>query len=236
MAIALQFTLSNPAPGKDAEYNEWYSGHHAILGVLTPGVLAGQRFRRIPGPWPEGKHDYLMIWEFDDPTYALEQLDLAKQTEKLPWSDTIDRDGIQPPTLWMRAQIRNGARIPTESAHRGACVLMLANAAEGQDEAFEAALLKGDLAALADLPGVLSADFLTLADKQIRGNARKYRFALLFELYDEAMGIESLHNELRDLSHLDSERWLAPVFRPLAPKVTKMEAEHQEAAKARGVA
>jgi hypothetical protein len=230
MATSLQFTLSNPTPGKEAEYNEWYGEHHLFTGVLTPGVLAGQRFKRVPGPWPEGKHDYMVVWEFDDPAYALEQLALVKGTAAMPLSDAIDMNGIQPPTMWLRAGVRSGARLATDSAQRKSCVLMLANAEEGREAAFEAGVLGGGLAGLADRPGVLSADFLTLADEQIRGNARKYRYALLIELADEAAGLESLTSRLAGLPHLAVGRWLAPVYRPVGPRVTTLEARARQAA------
>jgi hypothetical protein len=230
VATSLQFTLSNPTPGKEAEYNEWYGEHHLFTGVLTPGVLAGQRFKRVAGPWPEGKHDYMVIWEFDDPKYALEQLALVKGSAAMPLSDAIDMNGIQPPTMWLRASARNGARLATDSSQRKSCVLVLANAEEGQSAAFEKGVLGGGLAALADLPGVLSADYLILADEQIRGNARKYPYALLIELGDEAVGLESLTSKLAALPHLAADRWLAPVYRPVGPRVTTLEAKARQAA------
>lgn len=224
MPACLQFALSNPVAGKEAAFNTWYGTHHIYAGVACAGILAGQRFQRIAGPWPSGKHDYLALWELDDPPYALEQLALVKGTDKMPISDAIDMAGTQPPTMWLRASVRNRGRVAADSSRRGVCVLMLANAEEGRDGNFEQALLGGELAALADLQGVLSADLLTLADEQIRNNARKYRFGVLIELFDEAQGLKSLREVLPDLPHLDPERWMAPVFRPLGPRVDKAEA------------
>lgn len=224
MAACLQFALSNPTPGKEAEFNAWYGAHHVYAGVRTPGILAGQRFQRIDGPWPAGKHGYLALWELDDPPYALEQLALVKGTDVMPISDAIDMAGTQPPTMWLRASARNGGRIAVDTTSRKTCVLMLANAKAGEDDEFERTLLVGGLVELADLPGVVAADFLTLADEQIRNNARKYRYALLVELLDEAAGLASLGQVLPALPHLDADRWMAPVFRPLAPRVDKAEA------------
>src|SRR6185436_3916427 len=135
-------------------------------GVLTPGILAGQRFRRVDGPWPAGKHDYLTIWEMDDPAFALAQLAQARGTDAMPLSPSVDMSTVQPPTMWRRATVRTAARIATDTSERKTIVLMLANAVEG--DAFERALLGGGLAALADVPGVISAELLTLAAEQIR--------------------------------------------------------------------
>src|SRR5262245_27766480 len=217
MATCLQFALSNPVPGQEEEFNRWYGTDHLIHGVLTPGILAGQRFRRSEGPWPSGKHDYLTIWEMDDPTYALAQLAQARGTDAMPISPSVDMSTVQPPTMWRRATVRSAARIAKDTSERGTLVLMLANAAAG-------ALLRGGLAELADLPGVISAELLTLADEQIRGSARKYAYAVLLELHDEGRALASLADRVPALAHLDRERWLAVVFRPIGHRLTTSEA------------
>jgi hypothetical protein len=224
MATCFQFALSNPVPGQEEEFNRWYGTDHLIHTVLTPGVLAGQRFRRVEGPWPSGKHDYLTIWEIDDPAFALAQLAQARATETMPISPSVDMSTVQPPTMWRRATVRTAARIATDTSERRTVVLMLANAAGGEGDAFEDALLRGGLAQLADLPGVISAELLTLADEQIRGNARKYAYAVLLELHDEGQALASLADRLPVLPHLDRERWLAVVFRPIGHRLTTSEA------------
>jgi hypothetical protein len=224
MPTCLQFALSNPTPGNDEEFNRWYGGEHLQHGVLTPGISAGQRFRRTAGPWPSGKHDYLMIWELDDPAFALAELAKARHGDKMPISPVIDMATVQPPTMWRRATIRNAARIAADTSARRTVTLALMNAIEGEEDQLLRSLLGGGLAGLADLPGVLSAEFLTLADEQIRGNARKFRHGLLIELMDEERALQALAGPLAGLPHLDSERWLAPVFRPLGARMTTADA------------
>ena len=229
MATCLQFALSNPVPGQEDAFNHWYGTEHLIHGVLTPGVLAGQRFHRVEGPWPSGKHDYLMIWEIDDPAVALAQLAQVKGTDAMPISPSIDMATVQPPTMWRRAKVRSAARIAIDTSERKTVVLMLANAAAGAGEAFADALLRGGLTELADLSGVISSEFLTLADEQIRGNARKYAYALLLELHDEGQALAMLADRLPGLPHLDRERWLAAVFRPIGHRLSTAEARRVRA-------
>lgn len=224
MATCYQFALSNPIPGQEEEFNRWYGTDHLLHGVSTPGILAGQRFRRTGGPWPSGKHDYLTIWEMDDPAYALAQLAKVRSTEAMPISPSVDMSTVQPPTMWRRATVRSAARIATDTSERGTVVLMLANAAEGEADRFVGALLHTCLVELADLRGVLSAELLTLADEQIRGSARKYAYAVLLELQHEERGVESLADRLPALPHLDRERWYAVVFRPIGHRLTAAEA------------
>lgn len=224
MATCFQFALSNPVPGQEEEFNRWYGTDHLIHGVLTPGILAGQRFRRAEGPWPSGKHDYLTIWEMDDPAFALAELAKARGTDTMPISPSVDMSTVQPPTMWRRATVRSAARIATDTGERKTLVLVLANAVAGENAAFENALLRGGLAELADLPEVISAELLTLADQQIRGSAKKYAYAILLELHDEAKALVSLAERVPALAHLDRERWLAVVFRPIGHRLTTAEA------------
>jgi hypothetical protein len=101
---------------------------------------------------------------------------------------------------------------------------MLANAAAGEGDAFEGTLVRGGLADLADLPGVISAELLTLAAEQIRGSARKYAYAVLLEVHDEGEALASLAGRLPAVPHLDRERWLAVVFRSIGHRLTTAEA------------
>jgi hypothetical protein len=205
----------------EEEFNRWYGGEHTEHGVATPGILGGQRFRRAPlGPWPSGKHDYMMIWEMDDPKFALEQLAAARGGDKMPISPSIDMTTVQPPTMWLRAGVRNRARIVTDTSSRKTVVLALVNALKDQATAFEKSMLGGTLAEIADLSGVLAAEFFTLADDQIRGSARKFAYGLLVELADEQTALAALGTPLGNLPHCDRDNWIAPVFRPLGARVS----------------
>jgi hypothetical protein len=224
MATCLQFALSNPVPGREEEFNRWYGTDHLTHTVLIPGILAGQRFQRVEGLWPSGKHGYLTIWEMDDPAFALAELAKARGTDAMPISPSVDMSTVQPPTMWRRATVRTAARIATDTSERRTVVLILANAAAAEGAAFEGALLRGGLTELADLKGVISAELLTLADEQIRGSARKYAYAVLLELHDEGEAVASLADRLPALPHLDRERWFAVVFRPIGHRLTTSEA------------
>jgi hypothetical protein len=221
MSNALQLVLSNPNPGMEAEFNEWYGGSHLLHGVETPGVLSGQRFKRAPAPWPAGSHDYMMIWELDDPAFTLAALAKVKGSAEMPISPAIDMNTVQPPTMWRRAEMRSAARIPADSTSRQTLIFGLYNSLPGADNTFADSLLTGGLLRLADMPGVISAQYLTLADEQIRGNCRKYPHGVLIELHDEAAGVAALKDVLNSLPHADAERWMATLFRPLGPKLTR---------------
>jgi hypothetical protein len=42
--------LTNPAPGREDEFNDWYESHHLLEALeAIPGRIAGQRYRLAPG-------------------------------------------------------------------------------------------------------------------------------------------------------------------------------------------
>lgn len=224
MANVLQLVLSQPNSGMEDAFNAWYGGSHLLHGVETPGVLSGQRFRRAASPLGHDRHDYLMIWEMDDPAFALAELAKVKGGDRMPISPAIDMTTVQPPTFWRRAEVRSRQRIAADSARFGPVVVSLHAAVEGEDVALEAAMLSGGLVALADLSGVRAAEYLTLAVEQIRGNCRKFPHGLLVELHDEAAALPALAERLAALPHADPARRLAALFHPLGDKLTKAEA------------
>jgi len=62
--------FANPIPGREAEFNEWYSIVHPGDLVQLPGWIGAQRFRLVtsvqPPPTAAGyKHGYLMIWDLE---------------------------------------------------------------------------------------------------------------------------------------------------------------------------
>lgn len=145
----------------------------------------------------------------------------------MPISPAIDMSTVQPPTMWLRASYRNAARIATDTSRRQTVVLALMNPSEHADDAFRSNLLNGELCRLADIAGVIAIDFLTLADEQIRGNARKFRYGLLIELADETTAMPRLTGALQMLAHMDSSKWIASAFRPIGTRMTTADARRR---------
>jgi hypothetical protein len=78
---------TNPTPGRDAEFNDWYDNTHLPQILTLPMVVAAQRFRLSPtgvdgtaagslvdtsAPLP---HSYLAVYEVTgDPTVAVQAI------------------------------------------------------------------------------------------------------------------------------------------------------------------
>lgn len=61
----LLLVFSDPVPGGEEEYNEWYTATHLSEVAATPGFVAAQRFRFVSASGQEPSHGYLAIYEVD---------------------------------------------------------------------------------------------------------------------------------------------------------------------------
>jgi hypothetical protein len=100
MAIHRLIVFSNPTPGQDDEYNDWYNNIHLAEVVEIPGFVAAQRFElsgdQLDG-FPTSEHRYLSIYEFDRPPgEPLETLRQQLESGEIGLPGSIDVDSIRP--------------------------------------------------------------------------------------------------------------------------------------------
>jgi hypothetical protein len=171
----LFFALSNAAPGKDAEFNEWYDTHHIREVPETHlGFISGRRFRLndvqrsgdgagIPSPW-----QYLAIYQLDpsiDPA-AIHEDGRSFSGRTVPAGDTLDDDHV----AWTWTPI--GPRLVDDRANGGAAagqhvLLVLTNPAAGREDEFNEWYDRHHLReALESIPGRVAAQRYRLADAQ----------------------------------------------------------------------
>jgi hypothetical protein len=67
----VMLVFANPIPGKEAEFNDWYTNTHMGDLVQLPGWMGAQRFRIITSVMPRlsvagYSHGYLIIWDLED--------------------------------------------------------------------------------------------------------------------------------------------------------------------------
>jgi hypothetical protein len=66
MATNLMLVFSNPAEGKEAEFNAWYEGTHIPEMLGTPGVVAARRYEVAqPEGMPVPPQKYLAVYELE---------------------------------------------------------------------------------------------------------------------------------------------------------------------------
>jgi hypothetical protein len=91
------FAFTNPAPGREANYNDWQDNEHLPHGLNNPGFVTATRYKLADaqfGPG-EGRAQYVTIWEIesDDIAATLAQATLRQKTAI--FTDALDFSTIQ---------------------------------------------------------------------------------------------------------------------------------------------
>lgn len=99
MAQFKYVVFTNAIPGREAEYNDWYTGVHLPDLLALEGFVSAQRFQLVEtdksgGEAPGG---YLAIYELegDDPEPILAQLFDPEKTAGMVMSEAIDLSGAK---------------------------------------------------------------------------------------------------------------------------------------------
>jgi hypothetical protein len=85
--------MSNPVPGRESEYNDWYDNRHMDDVLSIPGFVRAQRFEYVASlsAYPPG-FKCLSIYEIDseDIGATIGELTSAAGTSRLPISEALD--------------------------------------------------------------------------------------------------------------------------------------------------
>ena len=86
---------SNPVPGRDADYNRWYTEQHLADVVSLPGFVSAQRFR-IVDPQADGapEQNYMALYTMrtDDPAKLLDALREQVKSGRMNMSDAFSQE------------------------------------------------------------------------------------------------------------------------------------------------
>jgi hypothetical protein len=89
--------LTNPTPGKEAEYNEWYNKQHIPDVLNVPGFVCAQRFRLADtqNGGDAKAYKYLALYEIETSDLAgvFKELAARRGTADIVMSDAIDLKG-----------------------------------------------------------------------------------------------------------------------------------------------
>jgi hypothetical protein len=95
MARYKLIVLTNPHPGQDQEYNDWYTQQHLQDVTAVPGYLSAQRFKLRHPMGFEHEWRYLAIYEVEtnDPEASVTALLSRQGTDAMLISEALDLDG-----------------------------------------------------------------------------------------------------------------------------------------------
>jgi hypothetical protein len=87
--------LSNPAPGREEEYNRWYSDRHLAEVVSVPGFVSARRFK-VVDPSAEGapQQSYMALYNIksDDPEGLIDSLRELVESGRMEMSEALSQD------------------------------------------------------------------------------------------------------------------------------------------------
>jgi len=86
--------LTNPVPGREQEYNDWYDNRHIPDVLAVPGFVGAQRFNLVVNPGggePQWRYYATYQMETDDPKGAIADVLGRWCTERMPNSDSLDQ-------------------------------------------------------------------------------------------------------------------------------------------------
>lgn len=93
---------TQPLPGREAEYNEWYDRRHLQDVLRVPGALSAQRFDPVDDE-PDGDRTsarYLALYEIEgDPQGFLTELRARFGRDEMPSSEALDMANLSI-TFW----------------------------------------------------------------------------------------------------------------------------------------
>ncbi len=91
MSVYRFMVITNPVPGQEAQYNDWYDRQHIPDVLRVPGFVAAQRFRVVGESALPGQYVAIYELETDDPAAALAELTARAGQPAMPLSDALDR-------------------------------------------------------------------------------------------------------------------------------------------------
>lgn len=96
MTNNILLVLTNPLPGREVEYNQWYSEVHLAEVLQRPGFVSARRFRLGKGQldldgFAQSQHSYLALYEIDgDAEVALAHVKEEMESGGLTVTEALD--------------------------------------------------------------------------------------------------------------------------------------------------
>jgi hypothetical protein len=233
--------FANPIPGREAEFNDWYTNVHMGDLVQLTGWTGAQRFRIVttvqPPPSIAGyRHGYLMIWDLEAPdaggVLSLSTAAIAGGKSRRgaafnynagagssgTWEamgPRVTRPDGKGPTLTDAADNKT----PRPNRY---ILLELTNALPGRDADFER-FSKQRIQAVLSLPGWMAAQRFRMADTPGRAPGDKPKYMTLWEVEGaSAQAINSTLNQAVARNAAADESTAEIVYwEPITPYITK---------------
>jgi hypothetical protein len=238
--------FANPIPGREAEFNDWYTNVHMGDLVQLPGWTGAQRFRIVttvqPPPSTGGyRHGYLMIWDLEA-TDAIGPLSMStaaiaggksRRGAAFNYNPGAGSSGTWE-TMGPRVTRPDG-KGPTKTdasdnktpRPNRYILLEFTNALPGRDADFDKFARKR-IQSVLSLPGWMAAQRFRMADTPGRTPSEKPKYLTLWEA--EGASAQALNNTLNQalesgvvVKNAAADESAAEIvyWEPISPHITK---------------
>jgi len=169
--------MTNPAPGREKAFKEWYCSQHLGDVCATPGVLNGA-FHELASTQCSQQWRHMSRYEVDKPFGELAaSFGERVKAGLMPLTDTIDG-----PSVIMLGVTPRGARIEhTKFSGRVATYIIMATPKDGQDEAYNTWYDTQHIPQVLDIPGFLAVQRFDLAPA-MGGKDAPFRYMQIYEM------------------------------------------------------
>lgn len=84
--------LSKPVPGREAEFESWYTNQHIRDLVKVPGINSARRFKLVAGHTQGVTQQYVAEYEVDTDDIDATMAEVQKRlgTDQMPMSEAFD--------------------------------------------------------------------------------------------------------------------------------------------------
>jgi len=242
----VMLVFANPVPGREAEFNDWYTNTHMGDLLQLQGWVGAQRYRIVttvqPRPTAAGyQHGYVILWDLEetDANTGLARITAAIAGGKSRKSPAFDytpgaSGGGTYEALGPRT-VRAGGNKPTmpdwsdnHTPRSNRYILMeFANALPGHDAEFEKASNRRIQEAL-KLPGWMAVQRFRVAETPGRAPSTKPQYLNVWETegvsaqtVQDTWGEALKSGELEKNSAADEKTIESVYWEPISPYVTK---------------
>jgi hypothetical protein len=165
--------LINAAEGRDDEFNDWYTNQHLADVLRVPGVLNGQRFRRMEQQRsPDQPYKYSAMYDIEPGMgpQIIAELNRRGGTPEMPLTTSI----AEPRYVGFFEAITSRVAATANAAPRFLFIVMT-NAVEGRDGEFNEWYDNTHIPDLLRVPGIVAAQrFRLLPTQRTPNNPWKY--------------------------------------------------------------
>lgn len=232
MIEAVLVVLSKPRPGRDDDFNDWYTNIHLRDALRFRGSIAAQRYRRSdrqPHDLPAGfDWTYLALYDvFDAARFSREHWDNAN-TNRMMITDAFD-DSVLEDYHYYPRQFHD--RRPGKTLDE-AVILEQLNPAGADQAAFESWYSGQYFAEAMQRPGVRSGALLVFRDQgQLMPTRPNHHHVGIFRL-DDGAALAAWRDEdrLRGNPLVDQASLRVTHWEPITARITEDHVHHTSAA------